>query len=695
MKLPAILIVSVAVVAGILAVVLLRSGDGVDYTNFDPGVLASVSESRQETVLEGYLTNQKMDSAQKVEFLKWMFENSAEAGSNLIREHGLSQGNLPEQLSRACFELLQEQKTDAAVTILDLGRELYPNDPSMLGVTGVAAYLAGRQDEAYQLLSQSETWRRDIPMVDFYLGGLLLESEVAANRARGKALLVRVAESQSEDFSELAGLMVLSNTGIPLNSREFKDLYETLMESNTFRIDNTALNVAILRILVGRAIRFYPEAGLELADLLIQYPKATDRDLLVSAQLAQNLGQVERATEYLSALGDTGPEEGSPEAGFSARIRATQFMLTGEYEKGLEAFEGLISSNPADPNLPGIFQIVLRTKLPMSIEEAFLNLLLELEAADVDSQLAGLQRLTEIDPLREEKWLTYAAENLLQKEPENVGAWMIRNGGAEMVVAGLSQKAGLSEDACRILVEAYLNEGRHELALQTLAQFPDTLTSAMHAYLSARAYLIGGDTDMAYEKWHEAYNQALSSDAFPMMKNLGILAVQLDQPMTALQCLYASLTAGIPFTENQAQGLLDLTLKYGNLGQSIKVASYLKENFPDKPVHKNNLAYFKFLAEEDLDTQVEFMRELSEEYPEIQNYRLTLALGLLKIGRQNEASRLIQNTSINWGEAGNRAQLIYAVILGATNQRVVAEGLMQNIDMDALIPEEKALLEAM
>jgi hypothetical protein len=125
------------------------------------------------------------------------------------------------------------------------------------------------------------------------------------------------------------------------------------------------------------------------------------------------------------------------------------------------------------------------------------------------------------------------------------------------------------------------------------------------------------------------------------------------------------------------------------------VASFLSETFPDNEIHKNNLSYFKFLAEEDIEKHVEIMRNLTERNPDITHYQLTLALGLLKSGRQNEAARLIRNTAINWAEADNRAQLIYAIILSANDQRIVAEGLIQNIDMEGLILEEKALLETM
>jgi tetratricopeptide (TPR) repeat protein len=203
-----------------------------------------------------------------------------------------------------------------------------------------------------------------------------------------------------------------------------------------------------------------------------------------------------------------------------------------------------------------------------------------------------------------------------------------------------------------------------------------------------------GQTEEAIERWKAAQNAALSGNSFPIMKNLGFLALELDQPVNALQALYTAFNAGIEFSQNQLGRLLQLTLENGSLNQTIKVAEALRDNYPEEPVHQNNLAYFRFLANISLEDSVETMRQLVEEYPDVNQYRLTLALGLLKLGRNNEAKRLLDSTSIDWNQAGTRGKMIYAAVLAANNQRVVAEGLIANIEFEDLIPEEQALLES-
>jgi hypothetical protein len=697
MKLRVFIIAAVALVAGISLVLLLRSGHTDLHDSFDPDVLESLSPAKEAVVLRDWLDNSEWAFDERVRMLKWLFQERPEAVMEAIRQNPFAVGSLPEELSRACLELIREKDAEAATGILRTGAQVYPNDPHMLGMAGVAAYLSGRVQEAYRLLNQSELWQREIPLVDFYLGGILVQSEIAADKARGKALLTRVAKAGDADFSTLAALLVLTDLTVPLIEAEFRELFDLLKGVNVFQSGNPDLNSDGLRNLIRRSTRFYPEETLGLAELLLEYPGSTDADRLVYVQLAQSMGLPEKAATMLQDLADS-PDfaEGSVEEMLLPRVMAVQKVLSGEYEEGLESLNEIAAANPDDPTIKDLYLLALEAEVPISVEKELLELLLQAKEVPPPLSLRALNRLLEIDPLREETWKTHAIEHLLLENPSLVGNWLIRNAASDQVIDYLQAREDqLDSDGYSILVEASLEKGRTETARNVLARTSGTIEPAVHAFLSARTFLQEGNNDQAYEKWREAYNAALGTDAFPMIKNLGFLALDLGQPITALQSLYSAYSSGIPFSQREASTLMELTLRHGNLAQSISIAQYLVNTFPGNPRHINNLAYFKFIAEEDLDTQVDLMRELAEQYPDVTNYQLTLALGLYKLGRVNEASRLIQNTSINWGEADNRAQLIYAVILSANDQRVVAEGLIRNMDTESLVPEEKALLETM
>ena len=696
MKLTVILSVATALVAVGVAVLILRPGEDAATASFNPELLASASPEKASALIKGWMVNEEATPEQKIDFIKWVFVNQTAMAEAALGEGKSLPGSLPEQLAAAGFDLLQERQNVAAVRLIASSRLAFPNDPNILGLTGVAAILANRKDDALQFLAQAESWRRDIPMVDFYLGGLLVESDLAADRARGKALLERVAESRSKRFSEPAALTLLADRRMPVQPAEYRKLFEQLKAAKTFQVYNNNLNIDILRILMNRTLAFYPEEVLSLTDVMAKFPGATRADIIGLARLAQNRQSLQRAQQLLDQIGDAEDlPEGSEDARNFAIAQSTQMLMTNQPEKGLALLDSLVTEKPDDPTMAETLSVILETELPLQVKRDLLQLVLRLEQVPVQSILWALEQLIEIDPIRADNWRRFAVDRLLEAFPSLTGSWLIGHEGAPLLTEVLMAKKETSEAETNVLIEALLFNQQAEAALAQLEARSGSLQPVLRSYLKARALALLNRPEEALELWREAHNIALSSDAFPMIKNLGMLALQLNQQLTALQTLYSAFSAGIPFSEEQAGLLLGLTLSHGNLVQSIRVAGYLESRYPDNPQHKNNLAYFKFLADEDLDHQVDVMRAVCDEFPEITPYRLTLALGLLKIGRKNEAARLIQNTQVNWTEADNRAQFIYAIILAANNQRVVAQGLLQNIDQEALIPEERALLETL
>jgi tetratricopeptide (TPR) repeat protein len=697
MKKPLIISIALLLVGGIVALLLWQSAESPIPEEIDIQSLGNLEPERQEAILRAKVLDKAYPFQKKADLLKWAYVTRSDFTITLVKENTLQIQDYPELLSRVSYELLNSGQPKLGIDILASVRNTHPNDPHVLGVTGYAAFLAGRKDEAREFLNQAESWQQQIPLVDFYLGGLLSQSDDAANRSRGKALLLRVVRADDLELGELAGFSIISNREVPVIAGEFKEVFDYLSDRGAFRSNNPNLNTPILRALLNRAIQLYPEAAMTFGELLLEYPGHVEADSLVFAQVAQGFGEVDRAGELIKELRQAhAPDEDSQEARLINRLEAIQLLLTGQLDESVEAFEKVIQANPGDPDLPRVMQNMRNAEMPISIEKRYLALMLKLDKTGVPISLSVLQRLLEIDPIRGDDWKGYAADQLLPENPGLVSAWLLSNGGAASVIEHLKPDFENADEASAIsLVEAYLVEGQPEEAKQVLLQSADRINPANYAYLGSRIFHALGNNDMAYEKWEEAHNAAMASDAYPIIKNLGLLALELGQPVTALQSLYSALNAGIPFSERQSQTLLDLTLRFGTLRQSIKVAQFLNDTFTGNPVHNNNLAYFKFLAEEEVDSHVSIMRELSDQYPEITHYRLTLALGLLKVGRKNEAARLIQSTSIDWAEADSRAQLIYAVILSANDQRVVAEGLVRNIDMSGLILEEKALLETM
>lgn len=696
MKVPALILAAVAVAGGLLAILLFVNPFGdEEAVALEPAVLESMDADRQESALTRFLIQEAVPEEDRIRIVKWAFLNRPAFIESFIRDNAIQLVDMPGCLSEVALELLREGDRETAVACLLLARDLYPNDPEVLGALGISSFLAGRMEDARQYLEQAESWRHETPWVDFYLGALLVRSEASADRARGKTLLMRAVERRDRDLSELAGLTLLADETIPLLESDYRKIFAILKELGSFHSDNPNLTADVMRILTNRSLRYAPELALEMATLLFEFPEVTDADRLVMAGMAQSLGETETAGRILNELGEKAFPEGSPGAADFKRLKAVQDLVEGRFDEGMEAFRSLVESASGNPQMHEAFHIVLKdADLPLDTEREFLKLYLELDVERIQLSLAVLSKLVEVTPLKQDQWADYAVRVLLPDYPSMTANWLARNGQSKRIIAALEgKKPDLSEEERIALAEAHIAEDQPAEARSVLEERKEHISAGAREFLLARVCLMEGDREAAMERWKAATNAALSSSAFPLMKNLGFLALELDQPVNALQSLYTAFNAGISFSQAQLGRLLNLTLTQGTLTQTIRVAEALRAAFPEEPVYINNLAYFKFLAKEDLESHVETMRGLAEDYPDITQYRLTLALGLLRIGRTNEAQRLLDSTAIDWEKAGTRGQMIYAAVLAAGNQRVLAEGLIQNIELDDLIPEEQALLE--
>jgi hypothetical protein len=201
--------------------------------------------------------------------------------------------------------------------------------------------------------------------------------------------------------------------------------------------------------------------------------------------------------------------------------------------------------------------------------------------------------------------------------------------------------------------------------------------------------------DDARESWRLAHQLAMRGQHFALIKDLGVLAISLDQPISALESLQTALNAGIRLSENEADILLELSIRHSDLQQTLAVARYMVNAFGSQPMHVNNLAYLDFLNQTNLDEQVDAMRSMIEDNPGTYQYQLTLALGLLRQGRAREANRIIDQASIDWQKVTTRGRLIYALVLAENGQRAAAGAILQGVSSEGLMPAEISLLNSL
>jgi hypothetical protein len=696
MKLPVALItLFVALLVGFFAVLYLSSPDKPIAIEADAFTALS-DEKKVDLLLKSMEKNQLPQGAETISLTYIMGSDNTELRAQM-KKSASRIANLSHFLSETSYALFTEDRVELGLESLKLARELFPSDPKVLAVTGIAAVLAGRQEEARTFLEQAVSWDRDDTRTLFYLGGLLLESTSTADKVRGKSLLYRVCDRQDSSFSESAGILLLIQADLILTDEEVVHLFEVLDILNAFREDNEHLNPGILRRLANKAAAQAPEFAVNIAELVLAYSDGSPNDIIGFVDLVQNFGDFEAAGKKLTPLVESLEAAPDPDLPLDrlAKIRTLQAFASEDWMQGEILFEQLMQDHADSASTLELFQQLLDfpVSIPLDEQRKVFTAFTDLGDSSVELGLPVLDRLLEVQPLRKEAWLDLAVERYLDKDPLTVARWLTIQDASARIIEHFSGKTPpLKRFATRALVEAYLIDENTEAASAVLVHSGATLNPAVLQFYRARIASIEGATEEALEYWSASHNAAISTGSFSLIQNLGFLALELNQPISALQTLQTAFSAGIPFNESQALRLLDLTLRFGSLPQTLDVATFLHESYPQRPVHLNNLAYFKFVASEEVEGFVERMRALYDEFPEINEYRLTLALGLLQSGRKNEANRLLQGMQMDWDAASDRGLLIYAAVLAQNGQAILAENIVRDIDPEVLIPEERAFL---
>ncbi len=696
MKTKVTIIATAAILSCIVLIVAIAIVGGSREVAFDVDEWSTLNQDKREARIEDVFRSGMLPEGEELKFISWLMVTEPALAEKLVGQYGHGIEELPWFLSDTALQLIKVRNLDTGFKILQLAQKTFPRNPDVLGISGIVAYLSGEREDAKKLLEEADSWRQNKPIVDFYLGGLLITSSKAADLTRGKIILLSLLEGDDPELRQLSGLALLTNLKVPMIREDISAIFTTLDEAGVFTANNPNVTAVALRIIINRMASGFPEQSLKLADLLTEKEEATIEDFIGAARLAQALGQpsfARKAIDAMEARPDLSEELESDKR--YKRIVATQYFLENNNDAGLQMIEELVQDEASDVVvLQETFQSILKGIDSLDTERKLLNYYLELPVQNIQASLDVLARLIQIEPLKEESRVQYAIDELFPKEPLRVGDWLIQYGASQQLIeAVLKDGREMNADVSLVLVNAYLKIEDAASAQSALDSTINLMDPMVADYLQARISAMTGNVEEAVIHWENAQQEVMGSSQFLMMKSLGFLALELEQPVNALQSLYMAMNAGMPFTRNQAGQLLELTLSFGTLRQSIRVAEYLANLEPGEVLHKNNLAYFKFLAEESVEESVETMRKLVEDYPDIPQFKLTLALGLVKAGRKNEASRLLQSTDIEWSDTSPRGLLIYVVVLAATGQNTLAEGLMQNLDQSPLIPEEKALLE--
>lgn len=154
--------------------------------------------------------------------------------------------------------------------------------------------------------------------------------------------------------------------------------------------------------------------------------------------------------------------------------------------------------------------------------------------------------------------------------------------------------------------------------------------------------------------------------------------------------------ARFPEHADQAyRGIQRVSQKSGETIKQRAAMAKISARTPEEPNAADELAYLNLLLGEDVDKNVAIAKKLAEQYPDRLAYRVTTALGYLRL--HNPALALEQFNApvpIDWKQALPAWRAVYAAALLGTDRKDEAEKIIATIQRDQLNPEERALIEA-
>jgi hypothetical protein len=115
---------------------------------------------------------------------------------------------------------------------------------------------------------------------------------------------------------------------------------------------------------------------------------------------------------------------------------------------------------------------------------------------------------------------------------------------------------------------------------------------------------------------------------------------------------------------------------------------------PDDPNAVDQLAYMNLLLSQDVEKNLGTAKELAKKYPERLSFRVTAALGYLRIHDPGSAlAQFKAPVPIDWKRTQPAWRAVYAAVLLANDRMDEARDIVETIPLDQLSPQERALIE--
>lgn len=640
---------------------------------------------------KAYLSRRRVHDEGAEYLVAHLFQHEPTAAEDLLSE--IDRADLGTLLPDSIFVLLREGETDAASALFQLTVDWFPGDPDFFGIKGVIAYYRGEEQIARQLFQEAISWKRGNPVIYFFYGGLLTTSEDVGDRIRGKELLLLSLDTSDEDLRRRAAMTVLTDPGLPVSEADLRKTFSALPDPGEFFTQsNELVTLERARRVLAQLATLMPQEAHQLAEAITRFPASTAHDRLRYIELAQRTGHLETAQEQLNTLGEV-PEEYRDLAEFLSR---RQLLLEGDLAEFSRQMHSVRKNRDLSPDELMMVRSCLSGNPARTIAAELSRLLFESSNAPVTVKLEALTYQIN-HGFEKRAVLVDKAIALYDQSPQGVGTWLLHHEAEKQLIDLANQTVPHPPEFVPILIEALIRQNAFEEARQLVSKRADDLPPDLYTFLKVK---IAGTENIELEALAiitEEAEEAAGSGNFLLVKEYGLLAVSLGKTKLGFNLLAKAFPSGVPFTGQEAWIFFNLSLDHGTLAQLLAVAEFLPQVQPGKPDFHNTRNYFRMYLEEErlVREATREAKNLLEAHPESTDYRLTYAFGLLAQGDPRAAREVLDAGDMEIAKIGSRGQLIYAAILHATGEEMVAESIVRNLNEAVFIEEEQAILRSL
>ena len=139
--------------------------------------------------------------------------------------------------------------------------------------------------------------------------------------------------------------------------------------------------------------------------------------------------------------------------------------------------------------------------------------------------------------------------------------------------------------------------------------------------------------------------------------------------------------------------LLQLNQKRGETEGVRDVYARMITVYPKEPAVVNDLAYLNLLLNQEIEESLSSARRMVDENPLYLAHRITLAFAYWRLGDAKAALNVFEGLTLDWSTAQTRHRVVFSTILKANGYEQEATTILQGIDPEFLLPEERELFQ--